>query len=134
MKRTEAPPRRPRKGAGRTRCAPAQAEGVVRTVTVVNRRGLHARAAAKFVKLAAGFEAEINVAKDASVVSALSIMGLIMLAAGPGCRLEIRATGPQAPEAVEALANLVEGKFAEDEDRTVSRTAPSPPRAGPRRG
>ena len=114
VKRTEAGPRRPRKGVGRSRGAPAKAPEVVRTVTVVNRRGLHARVAAKFVKLSAGFEAEINVAKDASVVSGLSIMGLIMLAAGPGCRLEIRATGPQAPEAVEALANFIERKVTED--------------------
>ena len=114
MKRTEAGPRQPRKGAGRSRCTPGKAPEVVRTVTVVNRRGLHARVAAKFVKLSAGFEAEINVAKDDSVVSGLSIMGLIMLAAGPGCRLEIRATGPQAPEAVEALANFIERKVTED--------------------
>ena len=114
MKRAEPAPRRARGRATRTRRAPAQAPEVVRTVTVVNRRGLHARAAAKFVKLVGGFEAEINVAKDGSVVSGLSIMGLMMLAAGPGSSLEIKATGPEAPEAVEALANLIERKFAED--------------------
>lgn len=114
MKRAEPAPRRARGRGGRTRRAPAKAPEVVRTVTVVNRRGLHARAAAKFVKLVGGFEAEINVAKDGSVVSGLSIMGLMMLAAGPGCSLEIKATGPEAPEAVEALANLIERKFAED--------------------
>ena len=86
----------------------------VRTVTVVNRRGLHARAAAKFVKLAGSFSAEITVANNGNAVSGLSIMGLMMLAAGPGCRLKIRARGADADDAVAALADLIEGKFAED--------------------
>ncbi len=86
----------------------------VRTVTVVNRRGLHARAAAKFVKLAGSFSAEITVANNGNAVSGISIMGLMMLAAGTGCRLTIRARGTQAAAAVVALADLVESKFAED--------------------
>lgn len=81
---------------------------------MANRRGLHARAAAEFVKLAGTFTAEITVANNGSVVSGLSIMGLMMLAAGPGCRLRIRARGRQADDAVAALVHLIENKFAED--------------------
>jgi phosphocarrier protein len=86
-----------------------------RTVTICNRRGLHARAAAKFVKTAEQFDAEVTVRKNGSSVSGLSIMGLMMLAAGPGCCIEITAEGPQATEAVEALSALVAARFDEDE-------------------
>ena len=85
-----------------------------RTVEICNSRGLHARASAKFVKLAAQYEAEVRVAKDGQTVDAQSIMGLMMLAAGPGCGLEITAEGPQAEAAVEALAALVNGRFDEE--------------------
>jgi phosphocarrier protein len=85
-----------------------------RTVTICNRRGLHARAAAKFVKTAEQFEAEITVRKNGSAVSGLSIMGLMMLAAGPGTAIELSATGPEAAAAVAALAELVECGFDED--------------------
>ena len=85
-----------------------------RTVTICNQRGLHARAAARFVKLAFTYEAEIAVAKNGTSVSGRSIMGLMMLAAGPGTALELRATGPDAEHAVEALAALVAGGFDED--------------------
>ena len=87
---------------------------VTRQVTIVNRKGLHARAAARFVKLAGTFDAEISVAKRDAIVSGLSIMGLMMLAAAPGCPLELRATGRAANEALAALAALVERKFDED--------------------
>ena len=86
-----------------------------RTVEIVNIRGLHARASAKFVKLAAGFEAEVRVSKDGQTVDARSIMGLMMLAAGPGCCIDIEAEGDQADEAVEALADLVARRFDEEE-------------------
>jgi phosphocarrier protein len=86
-----------------------------RTVEIVNKRGLHARASAKFVKLATEFDAEVRVSRDGAVVDARSIMGLMMLAAGPGCCIEIEAEGDQAEEAVHALAELVSGKFEEDE-------------------
>ncbi len=82
-------------------------------VTIVNERGLHARAAAKFVKLAGTFEAEITVIKNGTEVSGSSIMGLMMLAAAPGCELELRASGPGAAAAVNALAELVAKKFDE---------------------
>ena len=84
-----------------------------RSVTIVNQRGLHARAAAKFVKLAETFAAEITVIKNGSSVSGRSIMGLMMLAAGPGCSIGIRAEGIDADVAVAALAHLVESKFDE---------------------
>ena len=87
---------------------------VVRTVEIVNERGLHARASAKFVKMAAGFDAEVRVSKDGQSVDARSIMGLMMLAAGIGTDIEISASGPQAAEAMAALTELVTLKFGED--------------------
>ena len=87
---------------------------VAREVTIVNRRGLHARAAARFVKLAGDFDAEIMVSKDGAEVSGLSIMGLMMLAAAPGTQIELCATGNQAMEAVDAIAALVAAGFDED--------------------
>jgi phosphocarrier protein len=83
-------------------------------VTIVNERGLHARAAARFVKTAHKFEADVSVRKDGVEVSGASIMGLMMLAAGPGCEIELAASGVQAPEAIEALARLITDKFDED--------------------
>jgi phosphocarrier protein HPr len=94
--------------------APAEGSSVRRTVTIMNRRGLHARAAARFVKLAAQYRADISVAKNGTEVSGLSIMGLMMLAAGPGTEIEIRASGAQAIEAIAALGALVAGKFDEE--------------------
>jgi phosphocarrier protein HPr len=85
-----------------------------RTVSICNERGLHARASAKFVKLAAGFDAEVRVGKDGTMVDARSIMGLMMLAAGIGCEVEIEADGPDAAAAVDALAELVAGRFDEE--------------------
>jgi len=89
--------------------------GAVRTVEIVNKRGLHARASAKFVKLAGTFDAEVRVTKDGQTVDARSIMGLMMLAAGPGCCIDIEAEGAEAEAAVAALQELVAGKFEEDE-------------------
>ena len=88
---------------------------VNRTVEIVNKRGLHARASAKFVKLAATFDAEVRVSRDGQTVDARSIMGLMMLAAAPGCCIDIVAEGVQAGEAVDALAELVAARFDEDE-------------------
>ena len=89
--------------------------GVTRTVEIVNKRGLHARASAKFVRAASGFDAEVRVSKDSQTVDARSIMGLMMLAAGPGCCIDIEAEGPEAAAAVDALVTLVEARFDEDE-------------------
>lgn len=86
-----------------------------RTVEIVNIRGLHARASAKFVKVASGFDAEVRVSKDGQTVDARSIMGLMMLAAGPGSSIDIEADGSQADEAVDALVDLVSRRFDEDE-------------------
>jgi len=85
-----------------------------RKVDVINERGMHARASAKFVKLAAAFDAEITVSRDGQTVDARSIMGLMMLAAGPGSVIELKAEGPDAAAAVEALAGLVEQRFEEE--------------------
>jgi phosphocarrier protein HPr len=84
-------------------------------VVIVNQRGLHARAAARFVKLASGFDAAIIVMAKGTAVPGLSIMGLMMLAAGPGTELEISAKGSDADPAVAALANLVANRFDESE-------------------
>jgi phosphocarrier protein HPr len=81
---------------------------------IVNQRGLHARASAKFVQLAASFEAHVEVEKDGTTVDGTSIMGLMMLAAGPGCCISVRVKGPQAAEALEALAKLVADRFGEE--------------------
>lgn len=85
-----------------------------RSVEIVNKRGLHARASAKFVKLAAEFDAEVTVARDGQSVDARSIMGLMMLGAGPGSVLELSAEGKEAEAALEALAALVKAGFDED--------------------
>jgi phosphocarrier protein len=84
------------------------------TVLICNRRGLHARASAKFVTLASQYDATVTVSKDGSDVLGTSIMGLMMLAAAMGDEIEIRAEGAQAGEALAALVNLVETKFGED--------------------
>ena len=90
-------------------------EAAARTVEIVNKRGLHARASAKFVKLATEFDAEVRVTRDGTVVDARSIMGLMMLGAGPGSCIDIEAEGPDAAKAVDALAELVADRFQEEE-------------------
>jgi len=85
-----------------------------RTVQVSNRRGLHARASAKFVTLAAELDAQVEVEKDGTVVCGTSIMGLMMLGAAMGDEIIISAAGERADEAVERLAELVEARFHED--------------------
>ncbi len=83
-------------------------------VTICNQRGLHARAAAKFVRTVEAFEAEVSVTKDDVTVPGTSIMGLMMLAAGPGTTLYLQATGADAAAVLDALAALVRRKFDED--------------------
>jgi phosphocarrier protein len=85
-----------------------------RSLPIGNKRGLHARAAAKFVRTAGQFDAAIRVAFKGQEVSGLSIMGLMMLAAGIGSAIELTCSGRQAGEAMDALATLVEGKFGEE--------------------
>jgi phosphocarrier protein HPr len=89
-------------------------EAVVRIITIINKKGLHARASARFVKLAGQFDAAATVTKDDMTVSALSIMGLMMLAAGPGTEITLTAHGRQRNEAIEALAALIAARFHED--------------------
>ncbi len=86
-----------------------------RTVTICNKRGLHARAAARFVTLAEKYDASIDVLKDGQVISARSIMGLMMLGAGLGSEIELQAEGWDAKEAIDALAALVEAGFYEQD-------------------
>ncbi|WP_426027128.1 HPr family phosphocarrier protein [Brevundimonas sp. TWP2-3-4b2] len=88
---------------------------VTATANICNTRGLHARASAKFVKLASGFDAEIHVTRDGVTVNALSIMGLLMLGAGNGCEIAITGDGPDAAAAVAALTDLVGRRFDEDQ-------------------
>lgn len=85
-----------------------------RNVVICNKRGLHARAAARFVKLAETFTAEVTVTRRDQAVSGRSIMGLMMLAATPGSSIEIAARGEDAQLAVSSLSALVERKFDED--------------------
>ncbi|MHA1563926.1 MAG: HPr family phosphocarrier protein [Alphaproteobacteria bacterium] len=83
-------------------------------VAIVNKRGLHARAAAKFVRMTETFEAQVTVTKGGTTVSGTSIMGLLMLAAIPGSTIDLTARGPQAEAALAALVQLVADRFGED--------------------
>ena len=83
-------------------------------VEIVNKRGLHARASAKFVKLASEFDAEVTVSREGQAVDARSIMGLMMLGAGPGSVLDINAEGAEAQAALDALCDLVRAGFDEE--------------------
>jgi phosphocarrier protein HPr len=94
--------------------APQSVPVARREVKICNQKGLHARAAARFVKTAGQFNAEVSVRKNGTAVSGRSIMGLMMLAAASGAVIEISATGPDAAAAVETLARLIECKFDED--------------------
>lgn len=87
---------------------------IIRRARIANQKGLHARAAAKFVKTSSGFNADIRVTKGEMDVSGSSIMGLMMLAAGIGSELEIQASGPEAAQAVAALVDLIDRKFDEE--------------------
>ncbi len=89
-------------------------DSVQRTIAIINRRGLHARAAAKFVNCAERFVAEIFVTRQGVEVPGRSIMGLMMLAAAPGTVIEVRAVGVDAAEAIAALEALTANKFDED--------------------
>lgn len=88
---------------------------LTRIVRITNKRGLHARAAAKFVALAERFGSSVDVVRDDQTVSSRSIMGLMMLGAGPGAEIELRAEGWDAKEALDALATLVESGFNEQD-------------------
>jgi len=87
---------------------------IERTIAIRNQRGLHARAAAKFVKLAGAFDADITVTKDGQSVSGSSIMGLMMLAAGIGSDIFVSITGMDAATAMAAIEALIDDKFGEE--------------------
>lgn len=84
------------------------------TLNIVNEKGLHARASAKFVEVVEEFDASAQVAKDGMTVSGDSIMGLLMLAASRGTSIEVATSGPQAEALAEALSALVANRFGED--------------------
>lgn len=87
---------------------------IAREMLIINKRGLHARASAKFVQMVGGFDAAVSVSKDGTTVGGTSIMGLMMLAASPGCSIHVSATGNQANAVIEALETLIADKFGEE--------------------
>jgi phosphocarrier protein HPr len=95
--------------------SPTPSGAVVREIPIINKRGLHARASAKFVQMVERFDAEVSVTRNGETVGGTSIMGLMMLSAGPGTTITVSATGAQAEAAVAALATLVGNKFNEEE-------------------
>ena len=88
-------------------------DAVVRALVICNKKGLHARASAKFVQTVEKFDADVRVTRGHETVGGTSIMGLMMLAAGPGTSIELRGSGPDAERAIAALADLVCGGFDE---------------------
>jgi phosphocarrier protein HPr len=100
-------------------CAPDalryRAGAVVRELSICNKKGLHARASAKFVQTVERFDADVRVMRCGETVGGTSIMGLMMLAATPGASITIEATGRQATEVIEALSALVGSRFGEDD-------------------
>ena len=98
----------------RNASAPGDAP-LTRELAITNKRGLHARASAKFVQMAERFNAEITVTRGSETVGGNSIMGLMMLAAAPGTSITVAAKGPQAQEALDALTELVNSRFGEED-------------------
>jgi phosphocarrier protein len=88
---------------------------ITRELEICNKKGLHARASAKFVQTVERYDAEVKVKRGSESVGGTSIMGLMMLAAGPGTTITVEATGKQAADVIEALAALVTGRFTEEE-------------------
>ena len=89
------------------------AETFTRTLEIVNKRGLHARASARFVETASAYDARVAVEKDGLEVDGASILDLMMLAASPGCAITVTTSGPEAEAAMEALCALVADRFGE---------------------
>ena len=87
---------------------------ISRDLLIINKRGLHARASAKFVQTVSGFDANVSVSKDGTTVGGTSIMGLMMLAASPGCSICVSASGNQAEDVMNALEALVADRFGEE--------------------
>ena len=95
--------------------APNPPGAIIRVMKIVNEKGLHARASAKFVQLVEKYDAKVTVSRAGESAGGDSIMGLMMLAAGIGTSIEVSATGAQAAEVVDALDALVSGRFGEEE-------------------
>jgi phosphocarrier protein HPr len=94
---------------------PLRDGAIVRVLTICNRKGLHARASARFVQTVEKFDADVRVMRCGETVGGTSIMGLMMLAASPGTKITVEAIGNQAGEVIEALAALIESRFGESE-------------------
>jgi phosphocarrier protein HPr len=90
-------------------------DSIVRVLDIVNTRGLHARASAKFVQTVEKYDADVRVTRGGEIVGGTSIMGLMMLAAGPGTSIKIEASGPQAAEVMAALEALIKSRFGEQD-------------------
>jgi phosphocarrier protein HPr len=91
----------------------ARGPTIIRDLEIVNKRGLHARASARFVQLVGAYQAEVTVSKDGIAVGGTSIMGLMMLAASPGCCIRVEASGPDADELMKRLEAMVADRFGE---------------------
>jgi phosphocarrier protein HPr len=101
------------RGKGKPEHRASRASVVVRDFAICNKRGLHARAAAKFVQTVEKFDADVRVTRNGETVGGTSIMGLLMLAAGPGTSIHVEATGNEAAAVMDALAALVAARFGE---------------------
>ena len=97
---------------------------VLKHVTICNQKGMHARASAKFVKMAQKYDCDVNVTKDDITVNACSIMSLLLLAASCGTQITLSASGPQASDAIDALVALVESGFEENLDERAKPPIP----------
>lgn len=95
--------------------SPDRAGAIVRVLEIVNKKGLHARASAKFVQTVEQFDAEVRVTRCGETVGGNSIMGLMMLSAAPGCTIHVETSGKEAAEVMTALAALVANRFGEEE-------------------
>jgi phosphocarrier protein len=95
--------------------APGSDDGLVRDIEIINKKGLHARASAKFVQTAEKFRSSITVSRGTESAGGTSIMGLMMLSAGPGTIITIHAVGPDAAGAMDALCALIASRFGEDD-------------------
>ena len=93
---------------------PIREGAVVRVLTICNKKGLHARASARFVQTVEKFDADVRVMRCGEIVGGTSIMGLMMLSAGPGTSITVSASGPEAQAALDAITELVAGKFNEE--------------------
>ena len=102
-------------GEGEPAQPPLRDGAVVRVFAICNKRGLHARASAKFVQTVEKFDADVRVMRGGETVGGTSIMGLMMLAAAPGTSITVEATGKEAAEVIEALATLIASRFGEDD-------------------